>query len=410
MKKNDIHGLHMTIGTSPVSNLEMALEQELDLVKVAILYADSVKLYSPTYSMLHMMSQMNDLPPQLKVRLLRRTIPYIENNSDDGQLKYFLKGYERRIRENKRKEIDLAFQQQFENSWGQIQDVVLNILRNTPFHDLANMVEAERLEIHPFRQSRSERMIVENIVDCIALASRSPKLKSRSSSIDARNDALITEFVNGVSDAVTSGDTYPLFDSETSNLVRLGVKEGKIKVSDTGIRQGKHSTLAAQLFERLPLFEQASLDEILDIRSELEKYLTRYRRAVINFSSEIRSAYWDDDFPIEAEELFIREVAPAIQDLEETIEENKILTAFLKKHSDSPLILPTNAALGLIMSQNLPGEIIRGLGLGIAASSVAFVYGVYDEWKSGKKVVEQNNLYFYYQAAQKVEKRIKKRK
>ena len=46
--------LHISIGTSPTGKID--LRQELRLVKAALLYADRVRLYSLTASMMQMVS------------------------------------------------------------------------------------------------------------------------------------------------------------------------------------------------------------------------------------------------------------------------------------------------------------------------------------------------------------------
>jgi hypothetical protein len=86
----------------------------------------------------------------------------------------------------------------------------------------------------------------------------------------------VQEFVEIIKNALSNGSTYPLFDGQTGDLVRTGVKGGQIRVSQAGVARGKHSGLAARSLERLPVFEQASIKEILDIRQELEHPLTRH--------------------------------------------------------------------------------------------------------------------------------------
>ncbi len=65
----------------------------------------------------------------------------------------------------------------------------------------------------------------------------------------------------------------------------------------------------------------------LDIRQELERPLTRFRSAMIKFSSEIKSASWDLDFVSDADQVFRREVAPTILDIEEEISSSTIVLA-----------------------------------------------------------------------------------
>jgi hypothetical protein len=101
--------------------------------------------------------------------------------------------------------------------------------------------------------------------------------------------------------------------------------------------------LAGHLLARLPSFEQASIDEIIDIRTELDNPLTRFRGAVIKFSDQIRSASWDQDFTSDAETVFHKEVKPSVLEIEEAIKSNRYLDSLLRKFVDKPLVLPLHS-------------------------------------------------------------------
>ena len=64
------------------------------------------------------------------------------------------------------------------------------------------------------------------------------------------------------------------------------------------------------------------MDEILSIRRELEGPLIRFRAAVTRFSDGMRAAGWDPEFVNEAEDVFVREVEPAVQEIEDTVRDS----------------------------------------------------------------------------------------
>jgi hypothetical protein len=209
-------------------------------------------------------------------------------------------------------------------------------------------------------------------------------------------DDIVNEFLDVVANSVSNGSTYPLFDEQTSGLVRAGIEEGKITVSDKGIDRSKHSRLAAHLFERLPLFDAASVDEILDIRKELERPLVRFRAAMMKFSDDIRSAAWDKDFDSEAQKVFYREIEPAVLDIEDAVKSNGYLAALVRKVADKPLAIPAGSALAVVMSQlsSLPDLVSQALGVSLAVAPL--VYDATREWKEKQLKAEQNHLFFYY--------------
>jgi hypothetical protein len=211
-----------------------------------------------------------------------------------------------------------------------------------------------------------------------------------------RDDQIIREFVEGVCNAVSNGLTYPLFDKETGFLVKEQIQRQRIDPSESAIARGKHSGLAGHLLARLPSFDQVSINEILDIRSELDEPLARFRAAVISFSEQIRSAPWDEDFSSDAEVVFHRDIRPAILDIEEAVRSNRYLVSLLRKFVDKPLVLPSGSAVGLVLSNisSLPDEIAVSVGAGLSALTV--VYDAFKEWQQKNEAVERNAMYFYY--------------
>ena len=250
-----------------------------------------------------------------------------------------------------------------------LKEVINGLLQKAGTESLTRAMQSGLLELHTFRASDTW---------------------------DTQN--MVTEFVEIIKDALSNGATYPLFDDQTGNLVRTGLKGGQIQVSEAGIIRGKHSGLAAQLLERLPVFDQASVNEILDIRRELEQPLTRFRSALITFSDKIRIAAWDEDFSFEAEQVFQRDLEPTILDLEEAVRTNKYLTMLLRTVVDKPLAFPSGSAIGILMSQisALPDIVTQGLGVG--GASALLVHDAYKDWRKEQQKIEQNQLFFYYRA------------
>ena len=139
------------------------------------------------------------------------------------------------------------------------------------------------------------------------------------------SEDLIKEYIDVMSQAVAQGKSYPLLDDLTGNLIRAAIAEGKLEVPDVAVKRGRNVGLMSDLFGRLPLFDQASVQEVLDIRRGLERPLVRFRSAVSTYSDTISSAQWDSAFPIEAEKVFLTEVQPAVLDIEDAIKTNRYL-------------------------------------------------------------------------------------
>src|SRR5918994_327073 len=125
------------------------------------------------------------------------------------------------------------------------------------------------------------------------------------------------------SEAVASGTTYPLLDAPTAEFVAAAEGTSFADISPTAAAMGRHSGLAGDLLRRLlPLFERATISEVLDIRRDLRVPLLGFRMAVRDFAREVRSAAWQEGFAEEAEVLFREKVEPEVEKIEYAVKEN----------------------------------------------------------------------------------------
>jgi hypothetical protein len=363
---------HITIGSSPVA--ELTLENDMRMVKAALLYADKVKLCSFMSSMMLLMMAFKELKPKQQIEFLESVVPMlVSDKSEVDNLLTGLRTYKQfgRSKNLTKQELLLRakLQPKIRQMWTDLGNVVTQMLEKAGADSLVYAIRSNLLELHVLGASGK-----------------------------TESDAMVKEFVEVLSQTISNSTTYPLFDDQTGNIVRLGVKEGKLNVSAAGIARGKHSALAANLFERLPLFDEAPIDELLDIRTELGRPLIRFRAAVIKFSEEIKNAAWDEDFSIEAETVFHRDVEPAILDIEDAVNANSYLATLARKFVDKPLAIASGSALALLMSQlsALPHIVSEVVPIALTSGTVA--YDAYKEWQEKSGATEKNCLFFYYKA------------
>lgn len=242
--------LHITVGTCPAA--ELTLENDMRLVKAALLYADKVKLCSFTSSMMLMMMAFKELNPKQQLEFLESVIPVlIKDQSEADNLLNALRVYKQfgKRKHPTKQELLLRarLQPKIKQMWIDVSATITRMLENAGADSLACAIQSNLLELHVLGASGN-----------------------------AETETTVKEFVEVLSQTISDGTTYPLFDDQTGDIVRLAVKEGKFSVSEAGIARSKHSGLAANLLERLPLFDDASIDELLDIRRELERPLVRF--------------------------------------------------------------------------------------------------------------------------------------
>jgi len=394
--KPDNQDFHISVGVQPTDDL--SLEKEIRMVKAAILYGDKVTLYSLKVPSILAISRFNHFPLSLRLQFFEKIIPYLSSGDGAQKLSSSLNDYKKVMHKEKLNihELQLKneFEKKLEQNWRDIAEQTSKFIQGSQIDQINSAIKSGVLELHEFANSDNDSaaldLMIENAAATAALKATGRAPKSE------QDKAWIGEFVENISNSISDDSTYPLFDNATGNLVAAGIRSKGAEVPVLGIDRGKQAELASYLLERLPLFEKASVDEILDIRKELDKPLARFRGAIINFSEDIKSTPWGRDFPPEADRVYLRDVKPALLDLEEDIRSNKFLTTLLKKLGDRSAMLPATSVFSLAISQfpSLPKELATSLSIGLA--SAYLFYDAYDEWAKKNQSIEQNKLYFYY--------------
>ena len=172
-----------------------------------------------------------------------------------------------------------------------------------------------------------------------------------------------------------------------------------------------HAGFADNYIQRLPSFSEATVDELVDIKSELNQPLIRFRSKMLSYSEALQSMPWDNDFEQECDLLYDKEVAPALLEIEECTKDNSFIKNLGKKFftdegfwkSTGGLVIGV-AAGGVISSFNDILSTEQGMlaaGGAIAATKIA---SAYSEYRKNKKDIQRKDLYFYYKAGKELEK------
>jgi hypothetical protein len=380
---------HITIGSVPqtktVKNTaQIDLQNDLQMVKAALLYADKAKLYSIASSTLLSIATLDEIPNMKRWDFLQtlRSLGVVDESTEQ-MMALLSKVYEEAIRKRYSKKgsaLLRQFNKGLAESWDDMTEYASSIVSGMGGDGIIQAVDSGLLEVHAFK-SVLERTVQES-----------------------KHKDFVLEYVGAVSEAISDGHTYPLFDEDTSEIISAGIAAGLIPVSDSTVVRGKEIGLAADLFGRLPLFPQATVKEILDIRRELDTPLHRFRAAMIMFSRNIKNAAWDQDFPSDAEQVFRRDVAPTIVTLEEEVRSNTFLSKLFSEFADKSLEVGGSVTASATLSAlavrmlNLPLTDVAALAIGPMLAVGGTAYNAYLKWKEQQRSAEQNNLFFYYRA------------
>ena len=387
--------MHFTIGSAAGhdSPQELDLREDLAMVKVGLLYADQVKLCSPGASVLSGMADYAEASTKERARLVVKFLPDLQPSMSPEAIRFFeavvgmrSRRENRLIPEKTRQEI-LAMVKAQE---GELEAMVLEQHRAAGIHGFREAVKSGRLEIHPFRQTTAEAIIE------ATLRGRGNLLHG----IDLVD--LLVEYIDEVSGAVTDGSTYPVFDDLTSDLVAEAVNAGLITAADHAAHRSRYGGISNDLLQRLPLFETASLSDIMDIRRTLESPLRGFRLAVRDFSREIRSAAWEPGFPDEADALFREKVKQEVDRIEDEVNQNAGLAALAwrtVRHGATP------ATFGGLLGTLSDLPTLAGAAAGALSVLGAAGLKALDERRQKLRSIEANQLYFYYRTKQEIRSR-----
>lgn len=184
----------------------------------------------------------------------------------------------------------------------------------------------------------------------------------------------------------------------------------------------RHAGIAHNVLSTLPTLEQASFDEILDFKKDMQVQLNNFRTAIYSFTEKITSMPWDDDFCYECLKLYDTEVMPKINELNELSSETSVLKNFGKQvlsdederrklgYVGAGLITTITTNSNIFDALSFLENIIRaGAKLGLTAAGVTAFLKTADvlrqahaDAKKKKSEMESNVMYYYFKASKKL--------
>jgi len=198
-----------------------------------------------------------------------------------------------------------------------------------------------------------------------------------------------------------------------SNNEMLGVLDKEIvdfkQKKDKNIEHDiKIASIANKIFSKLPNFDNASIDEIADIRKEIFKYTTGFKKELTILADQVNSSVWDKYFQKDVENQLIKRVYPKIEEIEHAVKENKSLLEYIPKAIDSlksPNVLAPTSIVGLALV-NLGVPLYDETAIcscGIAAF-LATLTDMASKKKKEERKIKQNDLYLVYRTKKKLSK------
>jgi hypothetical protein len=385
---------HFTVGSLP-STRDRAdgffnFQHELELLKAALLYADRVKLCSVGASFMSSLNDLDNAPFKDKLTMMREFLPMTNPGATPEELE---KGYRlidalggsrtqrralnQRVKREGRKVVD--------EGWKGLENIVQEQFRTVRgAEEFRGALRSGLVELHPFRR-----------ISAVGIIRMGMEASGGLSISDLYSDEIYDEYEDRIYATVQDGTTYPLFDDKTGNIVGEAVRRGLILPSQGAFARGRHGGLSGDLLQRLPLFERASVAEVLNIREELADHLDAFREAVSQFADAIGPASWDEEFTEEAERIVRERVAPAVRRIERAVEERRDLRE-LSWRFGPPMAAGVVPSVGVFVGSGSVLGSLAALAVGVTTGAAQGAA----RHREHRRALEGNQLYFYYSAGE----------
>lgn len=247
-----------------------SLRGDVRLVKAALLYADEVELLGLSANMVHAIG----LAPGSKSLSLSELVDLVEatgNASLPPNIRDLLPVFEAVSKG------ELVLPDQLQEGAGQVAEFVThaNELLGPAQTDILNSTGAEELRPALASGILSVADLGVGMSDAVAAAAGT----------GTNSDRAIQQWIDEIKVRLRDGCTRLLFDEGSGDLVQSMFDEGVIAPDKIGLRLADSAALGAGFVARLPALAEAPMDELLDLRAELDFPLTRYRGAMARFAA-----------------------------------------------------------------------------------------------------------------------------
>jgi hypothetical protein len=366
--------------TQPADNA-LSMAAEVQHCHAALLYGDEVTLISPRSALLKRVADTGSFTGVNLIRFAAEVVPYLSPEHREAiELANQLVNVPRKARNTGRAR--KAYRELME---GLLEAVSANqdewvenaqrILADSGFDQLQGAIDSGILKIDD--------------VEGVQL----------STFITQQSDPVMTGFLAKIQEVLLSGNQYPLFDADVSDLVRTGLEVGMFTRVPLSRRHGSDAAMASGLFDFLPNFPHAKTSEILEIRQALETPLKAFRLGVRELTKNIDLDAESPQFGSEIEDCWNLRVRPALDEIEENIQENSGMRNLLGRAMRDGASLPgltaavtLGGAFGVAAGPMTTVPLAAGAAVGI---SVAALRAYLDQGEALKEVTG-TQFYFLY--------------
>lgn len=318
-------GLKLVVATSPVdADGKRLLEHDLQMVRAALLYADTVELVSPVTNLIAGVAQLHAGGAGAFIDLLLslddEVLNYLGFDGDVAEIRESLTRY-RTVASMPRSQRRALLGKEY----GSLQDVRAELDRMLAADD------GPRQQLEAILEESGAAELAE------AIESDALMVNWEAFGDASDTDQMVDQFAAFLGTLLESADAHVLLDEHMSGMARSMIAEGLATPPDLTLTRAARSRVGVGLVESLPAFPNATVTSILEVRHDLAAPLAAYRGGVSRISDRLRAGPFDRALSSEVDDIWRDEVAPAVENLRNDLSKTRLMREAL--HS-----VPTDAA------------------------------------------------------------------
>lgn len=311
--------LHITVCAMSADLAALDLSLELRLTKAALLYADRVSLAGPKVQMLSHLDRFRSASASEQEAMIRRAMQVLPEGPEAlASLDRLTRARGGFVAARARQARETVFTQ----ARAAITEKMGEMLDEAAYQEFTQAIGAGVLVLDPLFGGTGTRVSETGafLADAVRGAATTQGMQThgvaREWSAEFRDR--LTDLLLRLLDPGAGSEA--LFDDTTGDLAGTLLH----MVGGSARSVPREPALASELIGTVPAYAQAPMKEILDARRALREPLIRFRAAVATFSQQVSAIPPGPEFRREAAELYRREVAPRLLELEEVQREMRL--------------------------------------------------------------------------------------
>jgi hypothetical protein len=397
VKSGGNESFRMVVAANPGTDVTVA--PELDLVKAALLYGDTVTLISPVTTMLLGVEALQRFSTHQQIELMRRVAPVLLPADEVPGFEQGVEHIDQFLRTTARggtraaRTLRAGLLQQLQPMQQQLSDTMKGIGHEAGIDELAKARAKGIVQI----ENADPGDAMDLLEACIVSAKLAETGQQHDDWHTTHITRLVTTFVQKLSVHLSSGREYLIFDERIASLTQAAIREGIFTPAKGPAGHSAQAMTASAFVGRLPTFPNATVDEILDIRTELAPSLTQFRAAMVMISKTFTSAAWEADFEEEVHDAWVESVLPAVEAIDASVRDSRSLSALASSVTGA-----ANASYpGLaIVATGLLGrvDVVAAVGGGLSAAGP--LLQAFRDRKTTDHDIRMQPFYFLYAVGQ----------